>query len=465
MLDNIYKKSPYFIKVILLNVKALLNFKKRYTKKYTHYLSIYNTNWHKSRNQILDFQKTELTNLLLECQEYSEFYKERFLRQEIKKELIQENPYKVLFSLPFLTKSERKQNVEEIINQNPERKTSGIGYTSGTSGSPTKNYTDKESTARGFALWSRFHKTIDFNIKDKSIRFSGRIIVKPQRKNPPFWIENFIENQLFMSMYHLNEANIPFYINKINNYKPVYLDGYPSAFYNIANYSLKRNIKITYKPKAICVTAETLYDYQRIAIEEAFGCKVYNQYASSEGSPFITECKEGKLHVNEDSGIFEFLDSDNNPAKPGSIARMVVTSFRNLKTPLIRYDIEDNVLLPLEQKVCKCGSNMIYVDDILGRHDDILFTEEKGYIAGMNKAYIGINGIIKSQIIQENVGLFKVKNVVDNDYTESMNIKFLQNLKDRLGEKVTIDIQIVNDIPLGPNGKFDAVKREFEIND
>lgn len=46
-----------------------------------------------------------------------------------------------------------------------------------------------------------------------------------------------------------------------------------------------------------------------------------------------------------------------------------------------------------------------------------------------------------------------------------MNTKFLQNLKDRLGEKVTIDIQIVNDIPLGPNGKFDAVKREFEIND
>jgi len=35
------------------------------------------------------------------------------------------------------------------------------------------------------------------------------------------------------------------------------------------------------------------------------------------------------LHVNEDSGVFEFLNKNNSPAAPGEIARMVVTSFRN----------------------------------------------------------------------------------------------------------------------------------------
>ena len=61
---------------------------------------------------------------------------------------------------------------------------------------------------------------------------------------------------------------------------------------------------------AITTTAETLYDYQRSIIQEFFQCKVYNQYASSEGSPFITECKSGSLHVNMDSGIFEFLNKN-----------------------------------------------------------------------------------------------------------------------------------------------------------
>lgn len=465
MLERIYQKSPHFIKVFMLNVQASLNFRKRYTKEYDNFLKLYSVNWNKDREELIDFQKKELKRLLIESFNYSEFYKKRFIENKISKSKILNDPYNVLTSLPLLSKSDRKEKVEEIVNQNPKRVTKEIGFTSGTSGSPTKNYLDNESISRSFAIWSRFHHTIGFDIKDKSIRFSGRIIIKPQRNKPPFWIENFIEKQLFMSMYHLNETNIPFYIDKINKYKPVYLDGYPSAFYNIANFSLKRNIKITCKPKAICVTAETLYDYQREIIEKAFCCKVFNQYASSEGSPFITECIEGKLHVNEDSGVFEFLDSNNNPSKPGDIARMVVTSFRNLKTPLIRYDIEDNILLPLEQKKCKCGNHMLFVDDILGRHDDILFTEEKGYIAGMNKAYIGINGIIKSQIVQNTIDVFIVKNIVDEGYTQTMNTKFLQNLKDRLGEKVTIDIQIVNDIPLGPNGKFDAVKREFEIND
>src|SRR5690606_25639518 len=112
-------------------------------------------------------------------------------------------------------------------------------------------------------------------------------------------------------------------------------------------------------------------------------CKVYNQYASSEGSPFITECTEGHLHINEDSGIFEFLNNKNNPAQPGEIARMVVTSFRNWKTPLLRYDIEDNVLIPLTQITCKCGCKMYYIEKIIGREDDILWTEEKGYVGRM----------------------------------------------------------------------------------
>lgn len=465
MIESFYKKAPYFIKVLMLNLKALFNYRRRFTKEYYQFLNIYNKNWNKSRKEIINFQKDELKKLLLESFEYSEFYKKKFLKNKITKSIILKEPYKALSLTSLLSKTDRKERVETITNQNPKRLSVEIGYTSGTSGSPTKNYQDPESIARSFALWSRFHQTIGFKTSNKSIRFSGRIIINPNKDKPPFWINNYFENQLFMSMYHLNEKNIPSYIDKINKYKPVYLDGYPSAFFAIANHSLKNKVKIKCYIKAICVTAETLYEYQKTIIEDAFGCKVFNQYASSEGSPFITECMEGKLHVNEDSGYFEFLNDKDKPAESGEIARMVVTSFRNLKTPLIRYDIEDNVLLPKKQKTCKCGNHMIYVDEILGRHDDILYTKEKGYIAGMNKAYIGVNGINKSQIIQKDLGSFIIRNIVDENYTASMNKKFLQNLKDRLGEKVDIDIQIVNNIALGPNGKFDAVKREFDINE
>lgn len=465
MKDKIYRVAPYFAKVLLLNAMAALNYKERYTNQYKEYLSLYKKLWSQNRSSILDFQKSELISLLKECYSYSPYYEKGFKKNHIQLDEIMEDPYAVLDKMPILSKMERKSHVDAIVNLNPERKVSEIGYTSGTSGSPTKNILDAESVAKGFALWSRFHNTIGIDLGSKSVRFSGRLIVDPLRKKPPFWIYNGIEKQLFMSSYHLADSNLESYINKLNKFKPEFLDGYPSAIYVIARFINQRKIKLSYKPKAIATTAETLYDYQRAEIEEAFDCKVYNQYASSEGSPFITECIEGKLHINEDSGIFEFLNENNEPALPGEIGRMVVTSFRNLKTPLIRYDIEDTVLLPNSIDKCTCGCKMPYVEKIIGREDDVLWTEEKGYIGRMDTAYKGLEGIVKSQLVQENKSLLIVKNIVDSNYTPQMNSKFIQNLKDRVGSKVEIKIEIVDDIPLGPNGKFDAVKRQFSINE
>jgi phenylacetate-CoA ligase len=259
-----------------------------------------------------------------------------------------------------------------------------------------------------------------------------------------------------MSTYHLTDENMNHYIKKLNLFKPQFLDGYPSAFYIIANYAIKNNLKINCTPIAIATTAETLYDYQREVIEKVFNCRVYNQYASSEGSPFITECTSGNLHINLDSGIFEFLNSKNEKAQSGEIARMVVTSFRNLKTPLIRYDILDSILVGNNTK-CNCGCEMPIIDKIIGREDDLLWTVQKGYIGRMDTAYKGLEGIIQSQIIE-------IKNIVDQNYTTEIEEKFIKNLKDRLGENINLKFESVDSIPLGKNGKFEAVKRKFKLD-
>src|SRR5690606_19789374 len=203
-----------------------------------------------------------------------------------------------------------------------------------------------------FALWNRFHYSIRLNKKDKHIRFSSNLVTEPKRNKPPFWVYNNSDSQLLMSVFHLKEDNLKYYIEKINSFKPVYLDGFPSAIYVLSEYINRKKIILSFKPFAVCTTAETLFDYQRKEIEKAFGCKVYNQYASSEGSPFITECKYGKMHVEEDSGIFEFLDDNNQPVKSEQIGRMVVTSLRSWKTPLLRYDILDYVEMDTDTKKC-----------------------------------------------------------------------------------------------------------------
>jgi len=327
---------------------------------------------------LIPFIKNRLQVLLSEALQYSDWYSEKMKAMGITLDDIENDPHGVLQKMPILTKSERKTNPDALVNKN--RSTDGVGYTSGTSGAPTINYLDKESINRSFALWRRFHKAIGLETRRvRQVRFSGRLIVRPDEKKPPFWVYNYFENQLLMSTYHLTDENLPHYIKKLNRFKPTLLDGYPSAIYIISRFINQNNLKLQFTPKAIAVTAETLYDYQRLEIQKAFDCHVYNQYASSEGSPFITECVHGNLHLNTDSGVFEFINSNGEKAKPGEVAQLVVTSFTNLKTPLIRYNIEDTVLLCTDEKTCDCGCSMPMIEKLTGREDDILWTKEKGY--------------------------------------------------------------------------------------
>ena len=83
----------------------------------------------------------------------------------------------------------------------------------------------------------------------------------------------------------------------------------------------------------------------------------------------------------------------------------------------------------------------------------------------MDTAYKGLDGIVKSQIIQNTPKDFIINNIIDSKYSSSMEKKLLYNLKERLGNQTNFKINIVEDIPLGANGKFDAVKRNFKINE
>src|SRR5690606_37522756 len=144
----------------------------------------------------------------------------------------------------------------------------------------------------------------------------------------------------------------------------------------IAKYGLRHNYYFPANTiKAVFPTAETITEESRFYIEKFFKTKLYNQYASSEGAPFIFECEKGNLHIELQSGVFEVLDVNNQPTIS---SRLVVTSFTNEGTPLIRYDIGDSITLEEENVSCSCGNNNPLVKEILGRIDDYVYSPENG---------------------------------------------------------------------------------------
>ena len=239
--------------------------------------------------------------------------------------------------------------------------------------------------------------------------------------------------------------------------------GFPSTILEIAKYGLAKGYEFPPDTvKAVFPTAETITSEMRDKIERFFKTKLYDQYASSEGAPFIFECINNKLHLELQSGVFEVLDENNQPTQSG---KLVVTSFTNEGTPLIRYDIGDSITLEDESIICSCGNNNPLVKEILGRVDDYIYSPENGKInlGNVSNTLKDTRGIIKFQAVQNELNVIDIFIVKDAQfYNEKTENIFIQNWKDRVGSQMKLNIQYRDDIPVEKSGKYRIVKNNIK---
>jgi len=127
--------------------------------------------------------------------------------------------------------------------------------------------------------------------------------------------------------------------------------------------------KITTKLKQIVCYAEVLETEEKERLSDIFGASVIEIYQASEGQ-IASACKCGNLHINEDLVYVEIYDEDGRPVSRPNVAgsRMLVTNLVNYAQPLIRYEMNDMIVLG---EGCPCGSRFRVVKRIIGRNDDI----------------------------------------------------------------------------------------------
>ena len=181
-------------------------------------------------------------------------------------------------------------------------------------------------------------------------------------------------------------------------------------------------------------------------IEKAFGCPVRDQYASSEGAPFITECHCGKLHYCTDTGVIEF----------GEDGEMTVTCFETHGTPLLRYRIGDKAF-PAGEQSCTCGCKMPVVERIEGRSLDYIQSKSNGRFTSIYLSLVSadfMNSVKKMQFVQNDIDSVDIYLETDSTYQEKMNKIILSKLHYSLGDDMEIRIHRVDNIAKDPSGKF-----------
>ncbi len=441
-LEKVYDNSPIFLQNIMCSLEGYRKCRVRYADAYWKHRKFLEDfdNWPLEKQ--LEYQRTEMVKFIKYAYNNSKFYHN--LYQGINIDEIQ--TVEDLKKLPMVDKEMLRANMSDVVTIDPRE--GGVGHTGGTTGKSLVVINRKVDSAIRQAILDNFKHRVGFeNRVMKRATFNGKHIVPPNQKKPVFWRYNLSCKQMIYSSFNINEDTLQYYVDSLNRYKPDALDGFFTCICEVASFVKRHGLKLEFQPVAIFPTSETLTDSGRQLLEEVFHCPVYNQYASSEGAPFITECCKRRLHMELSSGVFEHPFGDDE---------IVVTSFFTYGTPLIRYRIGDRVKISDNQS-CDCGLKGTIVDYIEGRRLDFLYTPSgskinAGCVANLLK--YAINSVVCAQFIQSEKTSFQIKLVVDKEhFTDKTIDEIREQVVHTFGKEMHVDFSIVDDIPREKSGK------------
>lgn len=452
-LQRIYDHMPIWAQNMMITASGFIRNTGRYGKVYRQYRQFFADFDAWSLEAKLEYQRTELRRLIRHAARHSPFYRQ--LYQNIPIEQIKS--IEDLKMLPIVSKEMLRDNMQNVATVSRWRAIEG--HTGGTTGKSLVVLFTRTDMMRRMAMLDHFKSRVGFeHRKMKRATFNGKHIVPPGQKKKIFWRYNAACRQIIYSSFHLTQENLKYYVDSLNRFKPHALDGFFTSMCEVADYMERNSIKPTFRPVAIFPTSETVTPQGRELLERVFQTKVYDQYASSEGAPFVTQCPKQVYHIELATGVFEQLDEETG--------EILVTSFATAGTPLIRYRIGDAMVFEERDKCCECGCEGPLVKQISGRSADFLYTAAGARINGGNVANLFKNipnAIIRAQICQSKMDELEVKLEVDKRlYLPEYDDKLRQEFLHKFGPDTKVHILHVDEIPRETSGKFRMIKNSLQ---
>lgn len=412
--------------------------------------------------QIRENQLSQLKTLIRHSYNNVPYYTDIFNAEKIKPEDIKS--LDDIKKIPFLTKSDVRNNYDKMIAKNHKEFKPGMVSTSGSTGQSLRFLLDQQSREKEYALVHRQFGLFSKHPFEKiaSIRGDGVHDVSGRKKRITKY--NPIKKELQINSYLLGKDQIAVAVQAIKEYKPKIIKGFPSAVSVVAKYCKKYDIVL--RPDLVLVSSESMQDEVKSEIESTFGCPVVNWYGASEYLVSAGQCesREG-FHINEDYSICEILDENDMEIIRG-VGRIVATGLYNFSMPFLRYEQEDYV--ELDGGHCGCKRNLRYVKSIIGRKSDKLIScDGREYSSAQVHHYwkhvvekaLPNAGVSYYQIIQTSKVDFEVRLCITNS-VENVESAIQNTLSELLGDDCNFSVNFLPEIPMSE--KWRHVKCEID---
>lgn len=365
-------------------------------------------------------------------------------------------PFDALREFPFLDKETVLADMRRYLPRDFERIPHYEISTGGTSGRQMTFFVDDVSqsveTAFVHRLWSR----VGYRPGSRKATFRG--VPFPNLRPGVYWQENPIFNELQYSPYHMTEATLPLYLDRMVRDAAPYLYGYPSAIDYVAGYVLRRGLDGTLPAvRAAFLISEASSQEQRERIEAAFRTRVFSFYGHSERLILGGECERTTVyHHFPDYGVLEIVTENGSPCdRPGDRGELVGTGLLNRSMPLIRYRTGD--WATRREHACACGRCWDRFSDVLGRWKQEFVIGADGEeisVAALNVHGSVFENVARYQYHQSEPGVLVVRVVPTPAFTESDHARIEGAYRDKVGRALAIEVAAVDEIPLTPRGKL-----------
>jgi len=348
----------------------------------------------------------------------------------------------VLEKLPVLTREKVIANRDRMRNRDLPPGSCRLGHTGGSTGTPLAFWYDdykielmRAGMMRGY-MWSGWRpgeKILNFWGARQDLKIGLRRRYK-----------EFVAAERTLGAWEYDEATLERWAGMIRSWRPVLLQGYASVLAELARHLLRRKMPLPKGIKGVYSTAEVLYDWQREAMESAFGCPVFNQYGSREVPNIALQCRQGNLHVFTDMVALESVRREGEE-------RLLVTSLTNRVMPFIRYENGDTGRL--REGGCSCGSPFPLMELNLCRSNDLVRTPggRKIYPSWFVHLLDGVAGIRRYQFVQESPQRILLKLVSEAPPGDEVVAALQRRVGDELG--MQLEVRTVEAIAPSASGK------------
>lgn len=433
-------------------------------------------NTRKSKEQLKKLQEIRLRKILKYAYHHSSYYHRIFTENDINENNIDILP---ISSFPTMDKKTFLENFNEIVidkdinqdiiqkfdeeeslNQKTLNNKYHVVHSSGSTGKPSYFVYDKKAwnemlvgIIRG-ALWNMsMLQILKLLISGPKIvyvaatdgRYGGAMAVGAG-------IEGVHAAQLSL------DINMPVdvWIEKINEFHPNIIIGYPSAVKILSE--LAESKKIDMKPIRIITCGEPLNKNLRGYLENLFTCDVINIYGASESLALGVEC-------SEHDGMYLFDDLNYIEIEENNI---YLTSLYNYAQPLIRYRLSDRLKIKKSDE----ESTFTHIENILGRNEDMMWFERDDgttdFLHPLTIEGFVDEGMLDFQFHQISKIAFEMWiQTISSDYENHIRnyiySKMHSILKDKKMESIDFKIRFVDEILPNPRtGKKSLIIKEME---